>query len=836
MHVRSSRRAVATGITAALALVGLAATPGQAFNADHGDGLVAEMPQLGTPHVMDGSVQAIIQVGSRIIATGTFTSVSPSGTYADTSDDLVRNGIFAFDAATGVIDPDYDPNLGNGTGNSLATDGTNVFVGGSFGMVGGEKKYKRVVKLNPSGSAMAQFKVTPKSVVNEVGYHDGRLFVGGGFPTLKSRKVVYEIGHLAELDPVRGTPLTSFDLPFTGVYNPSGSNPGKTNVKRFDVSPDGTRLAVIGNFGAVAGQTRSQVAVIDLSGATATLAPFFTNRFDRSHSVCAQAFDTFTRDLDFSPDGSYFVVSTTGAFAGGANNNTLCDTVSRWETGQTGNDPTWVTYTGGDTTYGVAVTGSAVYVGGHMRWENNPFQGDQAGPGAIPREGIAALHPVNGMPFAWNPGRDRGVGAQALYATADGLWVGSDTTLFNNQRRGRIAFLPLAGGATSPSVTTATLPNDLFGATYAEAPTNVLARINAGDAFGTTSSTDGGPSWSGHFGLVSGGLSGFYSSSVDMSGVPSSTPTAVFQRERYGDQDWNLNIPSGTPITVRLYFANQSSSSSSVGDRKFDVTVDGALVLDDFDVVEAAGGHRVAVMASYSTVSDGQVDIDLDGVVGSAFIDAIEILDSSQAGAAGAELQRRPVDATGAPTGPAATVDDVEDWSGVRGGFLLNGDLYYGRTDNNLYRRSFDAATGALGPATQVDLHDDPDNGNRIPFAISSMTGMFFDPETFRIYYTVSGDSRLYYRYFMPRGADTPNPDDTAATEYVGAQTFTADAGGVSFSSAAGLTLAGGRILYGSSDGSLRSVPFSGGRVTGPATVVSGDGTWRFRALFAGEG
>ena len=54
----------------------------------------------------------------------------------------------------------------------------------------------------------------------------------------------------------------------------------------------------------------------------------------------------------------------------------------------------------------------------------------------------------------------------------------------------------------------------------------------------------------------------------------------------------------------------------------------------------------------------------------------------------------------------------------------------------------------------------------------------------------------------------------------------------MSFASAAGLTLASGRILYGSSaDGALRSVPFAGGRVTGTPTVISSDGTWRYRAI-----
>jgi hypothetical protein len=99
-------------------------------------------------------------------------------------------------------------------------------------------------------------------------------------------------------------------------------------------------------------------------------------------------FDTFTRDIDFAPNGSYFVINTTGAFGVGINTGTMCDTSSRWEN-RTGSNqqPTWITYTGGDTTYGVAVTGTAVYVGGHLRWQDNPCQGDQAGPARCPGKG-----------------------------------------------------------------------------------------------------------------------------------------------------------------------------------------------------------------------------------------------------------------------------------------------------------------------------------------------------------------------------------------------------------------------------------------------------------------
>ncbi|MFC5177639.1 hypothetical protein [Nocardioides taihuensis] len=656
----AGRRASGVAMGAALALVGLGAVavPATGVNANYGHAIVSQMPKKGTPHVMDGAVQAITQVGNTIIVGGTFTSVSPADTFTDTSDDLVRNRLFAFDATTGVIDPSFNPNMG-GEVRSLDTDGTYVYAAGAFGSVGGKTAYKRIVKLDLTGAPVTGFKVKPSAVTNEVVVRGSRVYIGGGFKRISSRSTPYDVGHLAILDKDTGTPDTAaMNLTFAGVYNPGATNPGTTNVKRFDVTADGTRLAVIGNFATINGLARNQVAVLDTSGPTTTLTSFATNRFDRAHSVCSQSFDTFLRDLDFSPDGKFFVVSTTGSFGGGANANSLCDTTSRWETDQTSNDPTWIDYTGGDTSYGVAVTGDVVYIGGHFRWQNNPFQGDQAGPGAVARQGIAALDVVNGLPVSWNPGRDRGVGAQALLATPEGLWVGSDTTIFNSQRRGRIAFLPLAGGTTVPTVPPAHLPNTLFG-------------------------------------------------------MQTSTP---------------------------------------------------------------------------------------------------------------GKLVSRPVSSSGAPTGPVSVVDDTVDWSSVRGAFLLNGTLYYGRSDNSLYKRSFNAATGVLGTQSAVNLYDDPDSGARIPFAISTMTGMFYEPTLHRIYYTVAGDARLFYRYFTPE------------SEVVGALTFTADAGGVNFASAQGLTLADGKLIYGSSDGALRSVSFSGGRVTGSPTTLSSDGTSKYRGMFLPNG
>ena len=186
-------------------------------------------------------------------------------------------------------------------------------------------------------------------------------------------------------------------------------------------------------------------------------------------------------------------------------------------------------------------------------------------------------------------------------------------------------------------------------------------------------------------------------------------------------------------------------------------------------------------------------------------------------------LQRRQVDGSGKPvqgTVPT-TVNTALDWSTVRGAFLLNGTLFYGSTDRALHARTFDKSTGSVGPQQTVNLYDDPESGTRIPWTIASVTGMFYDPATHRIYYTVFGNSRLFYRYFTPE------------SKVVGAQTFEADNGGVDFGSVAGMTLADGKILFGSSaDGSLRTVTFTGGRVTGTPSVASTDGSWKYRAIF----
>jgi hypothetical protein len=409
-------------------------------------------PADWTPNVLDGQVNAILQVGTKVIIGGTFTQVQRAGF----SQIYTRNYLFAFDMYTGVIDPNFVPQLDREVeALVLAPDGTSVFVGGDFSKINGQT-YRKLARLRiADGQPLAGFKANANSLVQDLVYRNGWLYVAGKFTQVKS---VARSG-LARLNPATGDVDPNLSLPFTDPLR------GTLGVPKIDVSPDGTRLIAIGSFSQVAGLPRVQIAILNVGVTPATVDPWQTDQYPvlvsgTTTTWCSSSFGTYMRDIDISPDGQYFIVVSTGAFRAGR----LCDTSSRWEmnTSGPGQQPTWVDWSGGDTSWSVSAAGTAIYVGGHFRWWNNPYRGDGAGPGSVAREGIVALDPINGLPFSWNPGHERGVGVFTLPATADGLWAGSDTDHAGGEFHQKIAFFPAAGGFAPPPITTYGLPNDLY--------------------------------------------------------------------------------------------------------------------------------------------------------------------------------------------------------------------------------------------------------------------------------------------------------------------------------------------------------------------------------------
>jgi hypothetical protein len=390
--------------------------------------VVSATPVAYTPNVMDGTVYAITVVGTTIVVGGEFTTVENSArtvTYKKTN-------IFTYNYATGAVNTAFTASL-DGDVLALATGPSNtVYVGGAFKTVNGVKQ-RGVTQLSlATGQRVSAFNASiGDGEVRTLEANNGRVFIGGNFATVDATARVA----LAEVNSTTGALDTAFNLSFT---SPTA---GRTKIEDTALSPDGKTLVAIGAIQHAAGQNRAQVAVINVNGTVASLSGWYTNFYNVN---CYAAFSTYVREVDFSPKGDYFVIVTTGRLTKSSGKNLPCDTASRFELAGAGlHNPTWVNYTGGNSLFAVAVTGSAVYVGGHEQWLDNPQGNKNAGPGAVARPGIGAIDPTTGKALAWNPTRTRGVGVEALVATSTGLLVGDDTTELGHQYHARLGMFPL---------------------------------------------------------------------------------------------------------------------------------------------------------------------------------------------------------------------------------------------------------------------------------------------------------------------------------------------------------------------------------------------------------
>lgn len=796
---------------------------------------VSENPADWVPIVQDGrGVWGSATVDGITVAGGSFSQVLQRGAASA----VTRDNIFAFDSA-GRISTTFRPSIASRVWSVIpAGDGQSVYVGGQFNSVSGEPRTDGVARINVhTGQVMTSFRSPGfDGKVMDLELSNGRLYVGGYFANVGGQPHTA----LVALDPQTGANTGSVDLTFSGVFRdtttasiPSGNS--GVGIERFAMTPNGSRLVAIGNFRSVNGLSRVQSVMVDTSGPTAAVSAWSTTRFS---PACHPNFPTYTTDVDFAPDGSYFVITTGGAFNGGVTSGTLCDSSSRWDLGSetSGQQPTWVDYAGGDTVTSVDVTGSVIYVGGHFRWQNNPYAGDRAGPGTVRRQGIAALDPRNGLPLRWNPGRlPHNWGVMHFTSVQSGLWVGHDGDRIDGETVGKLAFMPLAGGRALPADNTGTLPGSAYLLGTRQAPTGpspILYRVNAGG--NGLPSVDGWMDWA----ADADGTSPYRSSGSNTASwadpiarnasVPTSTPQEIFSTERWdpsGDPQmaWDFPVTAGVPLQVRLYFSNGYGGTSQPGQRVFDVAVDGNTVLDNYDIVVDTG-HMVGTMKAFNVVSDGTVDIDFSHVQENPLINGIEIVRTDiTPPPAGSDDQvwRNELTDTAA-TSSTQIANGGVDWSSARGAFMVDNRLYTGWVDGNFTWRPVSGDT-TFGRARTINLH----NLTAFSAELPGIRAMWFDRETGRMYFTMRGQNALYYRYFTPESLT------------VGAVRFTAPATstGVDWGQVTGGFLANGRLHYSSSDGNLRSLVWSvDGPVAGSTQLISGPGVdginWGSGSLF----
>ncbi|MEV6345066.1 PKD domain containing protein [Actinoplanes sp. NPDC051851] len=390
------------------------------------NGIVSANPVDWTPHVLDGTVWSLAVVGDTVIVGGAFTKVADASrrqTYA-------RKNIFAYGLRDGAI-RSFAPEVDGAVYSLAPGDDDTVYAGGAFKTVNGAGSRGITRLWLGSGNRYTSFKARINwGDVRSLSHRGDDLYAGGTFSAVNG---VERVG-LVRVDAESGTVDEDFDARLSG--------PGlkRVRVEHFDISPDDSRLVAVGAFLRAGDEERTQIALFDVGGASAELTDWYTDAYE---PPCMKGFDTYLRQVKFSPDGAYFVVAATGRASSAQK---LCDSAARFEAGGSGrHNPTWVQRTGGDSLYAVAVTGSVVYLGGHQRWFDNPYgtDGNGPGPGAVSRPGIGAVSPTTGRALSWNPTRARGVGVRAFLVVPNGLIVGSDTDELGKEYHGRLGMFPL---------------------------------------------------------------------------------------------------------------------------------------------------------------------------------------------------------------------------------------------------------------------------------------------------------------------------------------------------------------------------------------------------------
>ncbi len=159
-------------------------------------------------------------------------------------------------------------------------------------------------------------------------------------------------------------------------------------------------------------------------------------------------------------------------------------------------------------------------------------------------------------------------------------------------------------------------------------------------------------------------------------------------------------------------------------------------------------------------------------------------------------------------------------WGSVTGAFMLSGSVYYGTSDGVLHKASFDGTTVGA-PSTVSTFWSTSPQPAGTGHSLADVTS--FTIGSGRLYY-VTGDGKLYYRWFS-------NESDVVGSEEV-------TAAGSGYTDAHEMFVASGNLYFAKADGKLYRIALSpvSGAPTGAAVAVSGTGidanTWNDKAAF----
>ena len=164
-------------------------------------------------------------------------------------------------------------------------------------------------------------------------------------------------------------------------------------------------------------------------------------------------------------------------------------------------------------------------------------------------------------------------------------------------------------------------------ATTQSTPATVI-RVNVGGSAYTDSASN---VWSADTGFNTGNAKSVPATTA----IAGTSDPALYRDQRWDgpaapEMTYSFNVPNGT-YTVRLHFSEKNTSLFAVGQRVFDVNIQGALAFDNIDVFAQVGARTALIKTATATVSNGILSITFIHQVEDPFVDAIEVISQSVA-------------------------------------------------------------------------------------------------------------------------------------------------------------------------------------------------------------
>ncbi|HWF79900.1 MAG TPA: hypothetical protein VN695_04890 [Streptosporangiaceae bacterium] len=403
-------------------------------------GPVLAHPVTTTPHFAPNDspyqqIRQIVQCKGTMFAVGTFTTIKQGGK------SYVRHDVMSFSAKPPYTITSWAPTI-NGTVNSITFSGgicADAYIGGAFKAVNTTALHNIAEISTSTGHVIKTFAHSASAAVNTllaITAPGGarHILVGGDYRSINGSSAD---PYMTSLNPATGKDDRYLDLRIHGNYEFPGVVANPTKVFNQALSHSGKLDLVMGDFTSVGTVPRQQIFMLTFGPKHGRVTGWTSPEFDGSDGnlpggypyQCYTDVAFYVRAAAWSPDDSTIYLADTGYHpwnltASGPRTG-LCDSASAWPATQTKVLHRWINYTGCDSLFSVAADSSTVYFAGHERWSENPDGCDQAGAGAISAPGIEGLSPSTGL-LTFNPTRDRGIGADDMIITSEGLWIASD--------------------------------------------------------------------------------------------------------------------------------------------------------------------------------------------------------------------------------------------------------------------------------------------------------------------------------------------------------------------------------------------------------------------------